>query len=79
MHLEIVVNQNSDSIRIDQKDSRNNVVKRGESLRCPNPTAVIRILHEVFNNLADSSEFIVDHTVEIIEINEDSIKQVGEW
>ena len=75
MHLEIVVNQNSDSIRI---DTGNGPLEKGQSLRCPNPTAVIRILHDIFEKLQPALDDS-NTTVSITEINEDSVKLVGEW
>ena len=83
MHLEIVVNQNSNSIRIDQIEGKKTT--KGESMPCPNPTAVIRILHELFNILDKSGSLIgVDKnydldSITITEINEDSVRNVGEW
>ncbi len=84
MHLEIVVNHNSNSLRVDEvkRVHSNTVLKKGVTITCERPSNTVRILHEVFNRLTEGGILDptdINNSISITEINEDSVRNAGEW
>jgi len=77
MHLEIVINHNSNTLRIDCVEGKKTI--KGETITCDRPTNTIRILHEVFNKFQPYGILNESDSISITEINEDSINNAGEW
>ena len=80
MHLEIIINHNSNSLRVDLWE-RGKVISKGDTIPCDRTSNTIRILHEVFNKMQESGLFDLDsnNSVEITGINEESVKNEGGW
>lgn len=79
MHLEIVINHNSNTLRVEKRDGRK-LVKKSEIVTCDRPHNVIRILHLIFDELTNEGlAFTENDSISITEINEDSVRNAGEW